>query len=251
MRSIALSLIVTAALLAACSDGAPDGSRVSLTFASSSTSGVQPAAGFFASMAPPVTFDDGQNELVIEKVEIVLREIELERIEVVDCDVEPEPAGCEDFEVGPILLDLPLGGGTMKQVTIPIEAGTYDEIEFEIHKVSGDDPEDAEFRAAHPDMVDKSIRVTGTFNGQAFTYVTDLNVEQELDLVPALVIDENTVTTNVTILVNLDAWFRDGAGALVDPASANKGEVNENLVKDNIKDSIEAFEDEDEDGIDD
>jgi hypothetical protein len=36
----------------------------------------------------------------------------------------------------------------------------------------------------------------------------------------------------------------------VDPASANDGGPNENLVRDNIIDSFRAFEDRDEDGDD-
>jgi hypothetical protein len=43
-------------------------------------------------------------------------------------------------------------------------------------------------------------------------------------------------------------WFRDAGGSLVDPSTANKGAANENLVKDNIRDSIDAFEDADRDG---
>jgi hypothetical protein len=37
----------------------------------------------------------------------------------------------------------------------------------------------------------------------------------------------------------------------VDPATGNKGGANESLVKENIKQSIEAFEDENHDGHDD
>ena len=81
------------------------------------------------------------------------------------------------------------------------------------------------------------------------------DVEQELMLVPPLVItdtpDAPATTTNVTIRVDLAAWFVDADGALIDPATANKGEPNEGLVEDNIDNSMEAFEDEDEDGEDD
>jgi hypothetical protein len=34
----------------------------------------------------------------------------------------------------------------------------------------------------------------------------------------------------------------------VDPATANQGQPNENLVKDNIRRSFDAFEDDDHDG---
>ncbi len=241
-------VVVAALFLASCSgDSTGLGTTVSLSFSTPAGSGTA-AAPFSASpftgglSLSPVTFTSGSNVLVITKAEVVLREIELERVEVVDCDVEPEPEGCEAFEVGPVVIELPLDGATQQHITIAIEPGTYDEIEFDIHKVSGNDPEDATFAAAHPDLVDKSIRVQGTFNGQAFTYESDLNVEQELPL-PPLVIDATTTTTGVTIRVDLDAWFRAADGGLVDPATANKGGPNENLVKDNIKNSMEAFED--------
>ena len=110
------------------------------------------------------------------------------------------------------------------------------------------------FVAQHtnPDLVDVSVRVQGTYNGVAFTYVTDLNEEQEYDLVPPLVIEGDMASsTNVTVRLDLAQWFRDASGDLIDPDSANKGGVNENMVKDAIRGSIEAFEDEDHDGDDD
>jgi hypothetical protein len=48
----------------------------------------------------------------------------------------------------------------------------------------------------------------------------------------------------------VDSWFRDDLGGLIDPATANKGFDNEGIVKDNIKNAMEAFEDPDEDGRD-
>ncbi len=253
MKRIALTL--TAALaLAACSDGAGPGGQpgVSLSF-STRAPGAQPTAGFFASVMAD-TLMDGQNELIITQVEIVLREIELKRQEAFACDSSSSSGvdndDCEEFEVGPTLVDLPLNGTTETMVTIDIPVGAYDELEFDFHKVSNDDPEDAAFRAQHPDMVGKSIRVRGTFNGDDFTFETDLNVEQEFDLVPPLVIDDATVSTNVTVLVNLARWYQDGSGTLLNPASGNKGGVNESIITENIKQSIEAFEDEDRDGDD-
>jgi hypothetical protein len=53
------------------------------------------------------------------------------------------------------------------------------------------------------------------------------------------------------VFVNLDDWFKNGSGTFVDPASANKGQPNEGLVKSNIETSLNAFEDNDHDGVDD
>ena len=100
--------ITAAALLvlAACGDntGPTMGASVSLSFASDVTAGGAAAPGRFGGPSMAGTFTDGMNTLVLESVWIVLREIELERVEVTDCDVEPEPDGCEKFETGPVLL---------------------------------------------------------------------------------------------------------------------------------------------------
>ena len=240
-RTMALALITAAAFLTACSDGGPGGA-ISLSFAS------RPAGGASASVSGWSSLQGaGQSHLVLDSVLVVLREIELERVEVADCDLEPEPPSCEDFETGPVLISVPLTGGADHQVTIMLEAGTYDEIEFDVHKVSGDDPAEEAFVAMHPHMDGKSIAVWGTFDGVAFEYSTDLNEEQEVALSPLLELTADA-STNVTIRLDVSTWFHDASGAAIDPNTANKGGANENLVKDNIKNSIEAFEDRDSDG---
>lgn len=233
---------------AACSDGAgpADQGQVSLSF-STGQSAASPAPGFFASVMAD-TLTDGQNELIITKAEVVLREIELKKLDVVECDSIMGSDDCEEFEVGPVLLDLPLDGQVEQVRAIAPDPATYDELEFEIHKVSNDDPEDAAFRAAHPHMIGKSIRVEGTYNGQTFVFETDLDVEQEFDLVPPITVDDLSTSTNVTVLLDLSRWFRNLLGNLVDPQSGNKGGANESLIKENIKQSVEAFEDHDGDG---
>jgi hypothetical protein len=240
-RASLLALSAAAILTAACSTE-PQGAQLSLTMAS--TMGVS-GGGTPGSE----TYTDGQNTLTLTQVEIVLREVELKPVEIADCDAIPEPAECRDFEVGPTLVSVPLAAVT-RTFAIPVDAGSYDELEFEFHKISSDAPADDAFRTAHPDMVDKSIRASGTFNGHAFTFESDLDVEQEFDLAPAMVVDDATLNTNLTLRIGLDQWFRDQAGMLVDPNEGNKGGQYESIIKENIKQSIEAFEDRDGDGDD-
>ncbi len=244
-----IAFILTLALGgAACSDGAgpADQAQVSLSFTTSRT-GAAPAPGFSASVMAD-TLTDGQNDLIITRAEVVLREIELKKIEAVSCDSTVSHDACEEFETGPMLLDLPLNGQVENTVTIVPDPATYDELEFDLHKVSNDDPEDAAFRAAHPHMIGKSIRVEGTYNGRSFVFETDLDVEQEFDLFPPITVDGLFTSTNVTVLLDLSKWFVDLSGNLVDPQSGNKGGTNESLIKENIKQSVEAFEDHDGDG---
>ena len=191
----------------------------------------------------------GSDTLRITSVELVLREIELNRVDTgVDCDSTADEDACEEFELGPRLVSLPLDGGVESLISVPIDSGTYDEVEFEIHKPGGDSLDTA-FKAEHPDFANISIRVRGTFNGTPFTYTTPIDQEQEFTFATPLVVDVSGANTNLTIRMDVRTWFRvGGTGALIDPASANVGQPNEGAVRENIKNSIEAFEDDDRDG---
>ncbi len=250
-RLLILTPLVTA--LAACSDPTQFEltGGVAVSFATRDPR-VAPTPPFAPSIA--AFFDDtvtsGSDTLIIARARIVLREIELKRTETPDCDVEPEPVGCEEIELGPVLVDLPLEQGAEQRFFVELPTGNYSRIDFELHKPDDDDPADLAFITANPEFADQSIRLEGTFNGIPFSFMSDVDAEQELDLTPPLTVAE-TVAVNVTIRIELDSWFRTATGTLVDPATANKGGQNESLVTENIKQSLEAFEDDDRDGDDD
>lgn len=210
-------------------------------------------AALAAMAAGELTLTDGTHTLVITEAKLVLREIEFELADddALGCDDDGATEDdCEEFELGPVLVDLPLDGSVATTLAANVAPGTYDELEFEVHKPSDDDAADAAFIAAHPDFADVSIRVIGTYDGVAFEYTTDLDAEQELEFAPPLEVIAGA-PTNITLAIDLDQWFRAAGGTLIDPATANAGGANEGLVEDNIKTSIEGFEDEDEDGEDD
>lgn len=246
MKSLTMSFLCAATLaLGACSDGnGPGGAaNVQVSFATQAPTGAS-----VQRVALADTIVTGTDILVVSRARLVLREVELRRAAADSC-IEEDDA-CEEFETGPVLVDLPVDGSVRQQFALDIPPDTYTEIEFDLHEPDDDDPADQTFIQANPAFADISVRVEGTFNGRAFVYTSDLNAEQELPLVPALVVEEG-VATNVTVFVDLSAWFRTAGGALVDPETANEGGVNENLVRDNIEDSFEAFEDDDRDGDDD
>lgn len=86
----------------------------------------------------------GANALVITSAKLVLREIELKRADVTDCDLLGEnDDGCEEFETGPVLVSIPVDGSVSEEFSLAVPAGSYDEIEFDIHKVSSGDEADA------------------------------------------------------------------------------------------------------------
>lgn len=238
-------LTLGAVALTGCSDPTQVALRggVAVSFATQAPTAGSPAPAFSRAAALDDTLVTGSDTLILASVEIVLRKVELKPAETADCGVSPELTECEEIELGPVLVTLPLAPGADSTFGVEAPASTYSRIDFEVHKVSGGDPDDAAFLQAHPEFADLSIRVQGTFNRTAFTFETDVDVEQELDLVPALVVDAMT-PTNVTVRVDVSTWFRSGTGALLDPSDVG----NQSVVQDNIKNSFKAFEDKDRDG---
>jgi hypothetical protein len=231
----------------------------------------------------PGTFTDGTNTLVLSSVQVVLRKIELERAghdgactavsgsvsagattstgsaddhahDAADdhgnaaADVSDD---CEELELGPVIFDVPVTtAGAQHTVSVNVHAGTFEKVEFEIHKPGDNSSDDAAFLAANPGFAGISIRVQGTWNGTAFTFTGDLSAEQTIELSPPLVVAQSGAT-DLTIFFDVSSWFTASGGRLIDPASAVKGQANEDVVKDNIKRSLRAFRDNNEDGAED
>lgn len=250
---------LVAALLVGCADN--QAGRVSLALTSSRPISPAAAAAFGSAEAPSVvTAGDttvialGNDTIVIRSVELVLREIELKRVEAASCDAVMGNDDCEEFEVGPVLVTLPLGGtATATVVAVDAPAGIYDQLEFEVHKPESSD--DAAFIAAHPDFDGVAIRVIGTYSQAGarsdFVFTSDLSAEQQVLLSPPVTVSDG-VATNVTLRLDIGSWFLNAGGtALIDPSSANKGQPNESVAKDRIQASIDAFRDDDHDGHDD
>lgn len=227
----------------------PDAGRsVSLSFGlTGSPAGQAPgpaaAAGLFAA---GLELTDGVNTLVIESADLVMREIEFERVETAGCDSGLDNVDCEKFEIGPRLVPLPLDGSISQELSAQVDVGTYDEVEFELHKV---EDWDVDFLTTHPDFAGISIRVTGTYNGQSFLYTSSIDEERELELTSPLVVTPDSGPVNVTLKIDLRNWFVAAGGMLIDPQTANDGQPNESVVTENIRFSIEGFRDDDHDGV--
>jgi hypothetical protein len=255
-RNLALA-VAAAGFLTACSDSGTGPSDAGAPVKLSIALAGGPAAPGPSLFAQGRVLTDGLgNTLEITSAEIVVREIEFKRVAAAECDTQAGSDDCEEFETDPTVLPLPLDGTVEQVLTAVVPEGVYEEVEFDIHKLDDSDPKDQALLQARPELSQVSIVVAGTFNGQAFEYTSDLDEEQEIEFAPG---DELVVTAdpgstlgsgNVTLVIDLDTWFRDAAsGALIDPATAVKGQPNEGVVTDNIRNSIEGFRDDDGDGI--
>src|SRR5947208_10613903 len=255
MKNVTLVALALSFALAACSNTGTVG------FALTSRQAAVPAPGAsfssVASAASVAAAGDstvialGNDTVIVRSAQLVLRKVELKRSDVASCDAIEGNGDCEEFETGATLGSLPLGSALIaQQVSVAVPPGTFSGLEFEIHKPSSS--EDAAFIAANPDFATISIRVTGTYSQagarSAFTFTSDVNQSQESALVPPVTVSDGQSLT-VTLRPDLSGWFLNGAKtALVDPASANKGQPNETLVANNIQTSLKAFEDDNHDG---
>ena len=246
MKNLTLLTLLPALVVAACTDGTTGTMSLSLT--------ARGGAAAVTTSGDSTMITLGNDTVIVRSVDLVLREIELKRADVLACDAVEDNGDCQEFETGPVLLSLPLGSAAITQlVSVVAPAGTYDKFEFEIHKPNSGD--DAAFIAAHPDFAGVSIRVTGTYSRAGarsdFTFTSDVDQGEEAGLVPPVTVQEGGAV-NITLRVDISGWFLNGSKtALIDPASANKGQPNESLVANNIQNSFDAFEDDDHDGLED
>ena len=232
----ALSLTTVAA---GCSGGLDVNADAGLQLQVATVNGNAPAA------SAPETIAVGTDVIVLQSVQLVLRQIELEGAEGACADSTLDD--CAEVEIGPMIVDLPLDGGAEHAISAQVPAGVYDEIKFKVHRPESGSADDQAFIQAHPTFADVSIRVTGTWNGEPFVYEAQQGYEQEISLATPLVVTD--AAAHLTLATDVGIWFVNEAGSgLVDPRLALTGLAFESLVEHNIELSFEAFEDDDRDG---
>lgn len=256
----ALAALATA--ITACGDSAGTG-RVDMQLSTRPTMPLSASAvhpHFSTSAAGQATIVLGGDQIVIDQVEMVLRKVKVEGVASGACDggagtteTESAPEDCGEFRAGPILLDPPLGEGVVQTFSATVPVGAYSAVQAQIHRPT-DNNEDAAFLADHPDFLNTSIRVTGTYQkagdptATPFTYTTDLTSVLNIELEAPIDVADGA-TLDVTLSIDLSGWFADTqAGRLVDPAEALNGQPLESLVEQNILRSFHAFEDGNGDG---
>jgi len=248
-----LALALAAALLA-CSGG---------------SKGISVSARTADGTPTAATALDLDNGIVLERVRLVVREVEVEGGDAgAACpgdDSAPSPAGagvvplhdgddgeddgedCDDgLEFGPFLVDLSgaeLAGGVHWAFDVPVPAGTYEELEVKVNtlpvgKAAGNAGL-AEMAALHA-----SVAVNGTIDGVPFLYTAPMEIEQERE--DELVVDAETAP-NLTLDVDPTGWFGGTGDARLDP----RDPTDEGAIRAAIRASIRLDRDDDHDGCDD
>lgn len=209
-RLAMVALVSSAAGLTACQDqvGLDASASTSLSFAAT---GGKTLLGDPTPPQNPMTISG--HVIQINSVEMRLSKIELKGAN----ELETEIRGST------MVVGVPGDGGLVTPVTANIAAGTFNELEMRV----------------------QTVRVQGTFDGQAFdvTALVDKNFETVLS--PALEVTQSGAT-NITVTLNISNWFRAADGSALDVRSAN-ATVLASLAA-NIESSFEAFEDHDRSG---
>ena len=140
-RILCLTLLASSVAIAACSDstgpgpGPDTGATVAIKFGATLASNAAPPVPAMGASAAQARLIAGTNgTLYITDIRVIVEQFELEPVEVSDCDMEPEPAGCEEFEARYFFVDVPLTDAPVTVVQETIPPGLYDELEFEVDR---------------------------------------------------------------------------------------------------------------------
>lgn len=195
---------------------------------------------------------DVSNGITLTRARLLVRKIQLKTAEAAVATAQREEddnakiEGREELDAGPLVLDLSgtaLDGNVQKVIDVAVPAGTYKKVEFKIARASTDQStsSDANVKA----LADKqaSLILEGTIDGQAFEFVSALEVKQEFEGTFVLGGEANNLTLNV----DPSGWFTDGSGARLDPRDPSV----RSTIESNIKSSMKMLDDDNHDGRED
>jgi hypothetical protein len=232
------------ATLAACADSPTGGggdTQVQLRFGVAGSQALASSASFQTSGTEQLVVAGANGTLRIDDLRLVVADFELDGDDDVNgcSDDTPATDDCEDFDVGPMFIDLPLAGGPIAVATGDIPPGVYDELEFEAEDLDDDEEEPAErariealrqqILAQFPDWPrEASMLVVGTFTptggtARPFRVFVEAEIEIETELSPPLVVGQGE-SRSVDVLLDPAAIFRSG-GDVVDLSSGGEHEL--------------------------
>ena len=145
-----------------------------------------------------------------------------------DTDSDSDGPSNEKVARAGTVIALPLQGGVITPINESLPKGLYEEIELDF----------------------QSVRLRGTYDGQAFDVTVPVNTEMDVRFDPPLEVDDDTDRLNVTFAIDPYMWLRRADGALLDPRLLESNAALRAQFVNRIRASIRAFEDADRDADD-
>lgn len=217
------ALIFTATLIYSCSDSTVTPGPVD-NFSISSMSSVDSAG-------------DSQNILILDTVKILIKDIKL--------NVSNNNQDSTNFKVGPFVLFLNLTSNINQISSAIVPVGEYEKVKFEIHKLNDNeaipDPEFADANGRY------SVIIKGRYLGNYFVYKSTKSAHQILNF-PVNVSVNSESKSNLTLVVKPYIWFIKNDVYMDPTVAANSNDIDNN-IKDNFKNCLKAFKDDDKNGV--
>ena len=257
-RSLVASLAVVS-LLGCDGFTSPSSSATrTVSFSVSTAEAVAGAANMnramFATVDAPLVIGVGNDTLRIDSVRVVLAQVTLRQQADTLCGTtgynDAADPTCTDLSTGPFIVKLPLNAGALSLFDIPIPKGTYTGFSVRVHKpnTSETGPNVVAFLTAHPEWLNKSAMVDGTFNGVAFHWSHDPPIQLTHTFSPPLVIDATT-GSNFTLRADVASWFKAQTGVLINPNAPTNALYPQ--IAANVANSLKIFKDDSKTGHDD
>lgn len=207
----------------------PGEGNVALQFKtiSGSTSSKTVSSGNTISSSHDSLLIEGTNgTLQIDDIQFVVAEFELDPSEADEDSTE-----LEEFESKPFFVDLPLGEDALSLANNQIQAGLYEELEFEVESLDLEDEEGEEkeyqaladsIRSEFADWPNEaSMVIVGTFtpsdgDPQSFKVFVEAEIEIEREFNPPLEVTEDNIEQTVSVRINPTTWFAQSDGSVMD-----------------------------------
>lgn len=201
--------------------------------------------------------------LQLNDIRFIVAEFELDPSEADDDSSE-----LEEFESGPFFVDLPLGQDALSLADNNIQAGLYEEMEFEVEDLDYEEEEEGE-KEAHQALADSirtefaewpkeaSMMIVGSFtptdgNSQSFTVFAEAEIEIEQEFNPPLEVTEDNMQQVVSVRINPAKWFKRSDDSVID-LSQYDWEQQQQLLEfeAEFENGVEEIEVDDDDSDDD
>ncbi|WP_337169614.1 hypothetical protein [Gemmatimonas aurantiaca] len=193
-----------------------------------------------------ITQDD--DSIVVTKVQLVLRDVRLfSNASACQANDSTMVAGCATIRLRPTIVNIPVNGNDGERVTVKVPQSSYSSLRLQLHKPTAGDSADAAFLASNPAFANVSVKVEGTYNGEAFEFTSDVN--ETLDVALSSAVSTGSETQQITVLVDVGKWFTKADGSLLSPIEALVDEVLGTTVDANIQAGFRVIRDQNRDGV--
>jgi len=181
---------------------------------------------------------DSQNYFILDTVKILIKDIKL--------NVANNNQDSNNFKTGPFVLYINTFSTINEISTALIPAGSYDKIKFEIHKLNNNevspDPEFSDVNGTY------SVIVKGWYLGNYFVYKSSKSAHQMINFSDTIPLSTTGARTNITLVVKPYIWFIKN-NVYMDPNVPSNSNDIDNNIKDNFKNNLKAFRDNDKNGV--